>query len=145
MRNAMGNTPDDGNILGTSAFYEPNTDADPVISYVPDPFPDATEMYGPDMHEVGPGGTPLKRPSTNVGGFLETVQRLGFSWGLGSHRMATRMRGQMIEAEPMALPADGPVGFATRSTRRPIFLYSDFTPSDEDVARSAMSNWRTVR
>jgi len=143
MRNNQGHSPDDGNIVGTSAFYEPNTDRDPVIQPTRDPFPALGYPENPDVPSWSKASTKL--PDQDTGGFFESIQRLGFSWGLGAFRMGTRMRGQLIERDPIGLhPADGPVGFGTRSNRRPVFLYTDYTPSDEEVAKAAMANWRKV-
>lgn len=144
MRNNMGNTPDDGDILGTSAYYEPNTEPDPIVQPSSDPYPQMPSQIGPDIAENVSTPRDWEPPRPDTGGFVETFQRLGFSWGLNRFRMNTAMRGAVVEAAPPALHPIGPVGFGTRSNRRAAFLFTDYTPSDEDVARAAMNNWRTV-
>lgn len=141
MRNATGNVPDDGGIVGTSAYYQSGTAYDPVIQPQPEPYPQTG--FG-DRESDAPGWTPtLKRPRPDTGGFLEAFGRLGYSLGLGAFRMATRMRGQAIERIPVILEGnDGPVGFGTRSTFRPKFLFTDYTPNDEEIAKSALQGWR---
>lgn len=142
MRNAISNTPDDGQIIGTSAYYSPGIDvADPVIAPVRDPY---AAMPVNDSAESGHLGS-WKIPSPSVGGFLEPFQRLGFSRGLGAFRMRKWFRGGAVERDTMgAHPADGPVGFATRSNTRAKFLTADYTPSDADIAAAGLSNWRQV-
>jgi len=141
MRNAMGGA-DDGSIIGTSAYYTPRTAPDPVIQPEQESYPQAG--LG-DQETNGVAWTSrLQRPRPDTGGFIEAFGRLGFSRGLGAFRMATRMRGQTMERESIGVHSadDGPVGFGTRSTNRPRYLFVDFTPNDEEIAQSAMEGWR---
>ena len=125
---------DDGRFPGTEAWSPIESATDTRFN----PGYDQTQKESP----LGTGQAithTLRLPDPSVGGTAGPESQLGWSEGFGSARMANSFRGQAIEVAPLgAHPVDGHVGLSTRSQRLRSgvsALYTNLTPSDEDVAR----------
>ena len=126
-----------------------------------------TENYGPvqaapdaifyrtrSTHGTPPNGAPgsgpvpsnLMPPDPSTGGEMGQFNRLGFTRGFGAFKRQSPFTGRVITAKPLgAHPPVGPVGYSTRSARlrkRVEALYSDYTPSDQEVAQEVMRDGR---
>ena len=79
-------------------------------------------------------------PDPATGGEARQDRALGWSDGFGELFSTAAFRGQVLAIRSLGVhPADGPVGFSTRSTRGKLdALYSDFTP-DIRVSNDSMS------
>ena len=123
-----------------------------------------TENYRPIMAErdavfyatrstraTPPNGNPgrmaqtfnLEPPDPTTGGEMGQFDQLGYSTGFGAFKRGTPFTGRVITARPLgAHPPVGPVGYSTRSQRlrqRVEALYTDYTPSDQQVAQEILT------
>lgn len=84
----------------------------------------------------------LMPPDPALGGEHGQADQLGWSTGFGAFRRRTSFTGRVITRPTMgANPRTGPVGYSTRTARlrqRIEALYTDYTPSNQAVAREVI-------
>ena len=103
------------------------------------------------MHKIPPNGTPmvagvvgnLMPPDPSTGGEYGQPSQLGWSDGFGKAiAKATSFTGRVITRPNMGVhPREGHVGYSTRTQRlrdRVLALYTDYTPSNQTVAREVI-------
>ena len=99
-----------------------------------------------DPAGFGPVPGDLMPPDPSVGGEMAQFGQLGWSTGFGAFRRFSPFTGRVITAKPLgAHPPVGPVGYSTRSARlrkRVEALYTDYTPSDQEVAQEVLRDGR---
>lgn len=86
-------------------------------------------------------------PDPTTGGEMGQLDQLGYSTGFGAFKRTGTFTGRVVSGRPLgAHPPVGPVGMSTRSTRlrqRVEALYTDYTPSNQAVAREILDGRAT--
>ena len=126
---------------GTAAYSPAKTAEDGVLV-----FRTRSTHKASAADNVGTGPVPhdLLPPSPSAGGAMNQPSQLGWSNGFGKLKRLTSFTGRVIARPTMgANPATGQVGFSTRTSRlraRIEALYTDYTPSEQTVAKEVLDN-----
>lgn len=124
---------------GTAAYSPAYTPPDGVLVYRTRTSHKASAA---DMPGSGPVPQDLLPPDPSIGGAMNQTNQLGWSTGFGAFRRHSSFTGRVIARPTMgANPATGPVGYSTRTHRlrdRVLALYTDYTPSSQQVAREVL-------
>ena len=128
---------------GSAGYSPPNSEADGVVFY-------STRSTQPTPANAVSGDTSIiaqvpQPPSPSVGGEARQNGALGWSTGFGFfRRFRGGFTGRTLVVPSMGLhPADGPVGFSTRSQRlrnRVQALTNDYTPTRQEAVQEVVNN-----
>ena len=126
---------------GTANYSPAQTQGDGVIVYK---TRSTFKRTPADLPGSGPVPSNLLPPSPSTGGAMNQTAQLGWSNGFGMLRRRTSFTGRVITRPTMgANPPVGNVGYSTRQSRlraRIEALYTDYTPSNQAVAKEVLGN-----